>query len=94
MYLYYNLAPNALFLYLYVYCNEILISFKLNKHMQFDKINSGVIQNGKRFAFCQNEYILRTSCVVEEMHMENLVKGRKLMTEIIVGIKSNRPPKG
>ena len=46
----------------------------------FDKINAGAIQNGKRFTFCQNEYILRTSSIMEMVHMENEVKG------MIVGI--------
>lgn len=58
----------------------------MNNHKYFDTISLGVIQNGKWFTFRQNEYILRTSCIWEEMHMENIVKGKKLMPEIAVGI--------
>ena len=37
----------------------------------------GATENGKRFAFCQNEYILRTSSILEVILMENKVKGTR-----------------
>ena len=40
-------------------------------------MNSGAAKTGKRFAFCQNEYILRTSGTVEVVHMENNAKGTR-----------------
>jgi len=37
----------------------------------------GYARNGKRFAFCQNVFILRTSGILEVIHMENTGKGTK-----------------
>ena len=42
----------------------------------FDKLYSwGVTEHGKRFAFRQSEYILRTSSIFGGVQMENKVKG-------------------
>lgn len=38
-------------------------------------ITLGCYLNGKRFAFRQNEYILRSSSISEVIHMENKTKG-------------------
>ena len=37
----------------------------------------GATENGKRFAFCQSEYILRTSSMLEVIPMENKAKGTR-----------------
>ena len=40
-------------------------------------ILTGAALNGKRFTFCQDEYILRTSCIRRWYIMENSVKGKE-----------------
>lgn len=49
-------------------------------------MNAGVTLNGKRFTFRQNEYILRTSGILEVIHMENFRKVKDMMIETTVGI--------
>ena len=49
-------------------------------------ILTGAALNGKRFTFCQDEYILRTSCILEVIHMENMRKVQDTMFEIVLGI--------
>ncbi len=47
----------------------------------------GVILNGKRFAFRQNEYVLRTSGILEVVHrMENKMKGTNELMETIISL--------
>lgn len=57
--------------------NDYIDKYKLKQRETSDTILMGAIQNGKRFTFCQNDYILRTSSIVEVVHMENEVKGTK-----------------
>ena len=55
--------------------------------MLYGIIRLGCYQNGKRFAFCQNEYILRASSIIGgDTYGKYKWEEQKMSLEVIVGV--------
>ena len=54
--------------------------------MLYDIIRLGCYQNGQRFTFCQNEYILRASSITGGDTYGKYKRKEQKMLEVIVGV--------